>query len=398
MKFTREIFLRRAITKFGSKYRYQFPDNFNCYSKITVICPEHGVSQQTVGNHLGKTSRGCGKCGMQEAGDKKRTTTEEFVKKAITVHGNTYDYSKTCYTGCGKRIKISCLRCGEFETTAQMHLDGRGCIKCTREKKRQEREKLFLVKSKEVHGDRYSYDLVDYKRNKDKVIIICPKHGEFKMLVHAHLRGQGCLKCGIQQRVDAARPTTEHFIKQSNEVHKNRYSYELVNYISAKNKVTITCPVHGEFQQTPNNHISGKQGCQKCTRRISPASQRWLDSLGIEEREYRIPGTRYVVDGYDPINKVCYEFLGNFWHGNPEIFNPEDLNPSIKRTYGELYKQTMERLEEIKSLGYKVVFKWEKPKGKKYADLGCPSPNPAPSGQENLAETINGAECASIRN
>lgn len=54
------------------------------------------------------------------------------------------------------------------------------------------------------------------------------------------------------------------FINKANRVHNNFYSYDKVNYINAKNKITITCPVHGDFDQLPYNHLMGK-GCNKCS-------------------------------------------------------------------------------------------------------------------------------------
>jgi hypothetical protein len=54
----------------------------------------------------------------------------------------------------------------------------------------------FVQRAKEVHGDKYNYDKVNYVNAKDKVIIICAKHGDFDQAPDSHLRGQGCPKCG----------------------------------------------------------------------------------------------------------------------------------------------------------------------------------------------------------
>ncbi|CAM0046079.1 endonuclease [Vibrio phage K389] len=59
------------------------------------------------------------------------------------------------------------------------------------------------------------------------------------------------------------RLTTKEFIEKARIVHGARYEYERANYASAQEKVTITCQEHGDFAQTPNNHLSGK-GCRKC--------------------------------------------------------------------------------------------------------------------------------------
>ena len=83
----------------------------------------------------------------------------------------------------------------------------------------------------------------------------------------------------------------------------------------------------------------------------------WLDSLGITERQY--PIANYKVDGYDPETNTVYEFLGDYWHGNPEVYDPDDYNKSCSKTFGQLFDETNIRLEHIKSLGYNIITKWE---------------------------------------
>jgi len=53
------------------------------------------------------------------------------------------------------------------------------------------------------------------------------------------------------------------FISKAKEVHGDSYIYDKVEYVSAKKHITITCPVHGDFEQTPDGHLSG-QGCKLC--------------------------------------------------------------------------------------------------------------------------------------
>jgi hypothetical protein len=91
----------------------------------------------------------------------------------------------------------------------------------------------------------------------------------------------------------------------------------------------------------------------------SKAGNKWLDSLGITIREYKIPGTNYAADGYDPKSKQVYEFLGDFWHGNLNKYDPEQLHPKRGITFEELFIQTTQRLQEIRDRGYQVMYIWE---------------------------------------
>ena len=53
----------------------------------------------------------------------------------------------------------------------------------------------FVKKAKEIHNDKYRYDLVDYIGSKIKVKIICPIHGVFEQEPRLHLSGNGCKMC-----------------------------------------------------------------------------------------------------------------------------------------------------------------------------------------------------------
>lgn len=118
----------------------------------------------------------------------------------------------------------------------------------------------FIEKAKLIHGDKYDYSLVDYVKSSQNVIIICPIHGEFQQTPNHHLRGSGCKQCGRVR----TRNSVEDFVEKARAVHGNKYDYSKVEYTSVHNKVTIICPIHGEFQQTPHSHVTNKQGCPVC--------------------------------------------------------------------------------------------------------------------------------------
>jgi len=115
----------------------------------------------------------------------------------------------------------------------------------------------FIEKAQVVHGDKYDYSLVSYVNNKTKVKIICKEHGVFEQTPNNHLN-YGCKFCGGTQLMD-----NESFIDSSNTVHNNFYDYSNVIYLNSSTEVTINCPIHGNFKQTPNSHISG-HGCRNC--------------------------------------------------------------------------------------------------------------------------------------
>lgn len=56
------------------------------------------------------------------------------------------------------------------------------------------------------------------------------------------------------------------FIERAKKVHGDKYDYSKVNYVNNKTKVCIICPRHGEFWQTPHNHLI--YGCNECANEV----------------------------------------------------------------------------------------------------------------------------------
>ena len=190
-----------------------------------------------------------------------RVTTAEFIKRAKAVHGDRYDYSLAKYQGIHKYVTIVCAEHGPFQQSPANHYQGKGCSDCGGSKPHT--TESFIEAAQAVHGERYDYPQVEYSSHKAYITIICADHGPFVQSPTNHLAGKGCPKCGKLVRAEARRKTTEQFIARATAIHGDRYDYSKVLYVAAKNKVTIICPEHGEFEQTPANHCTG-YGCHEC--------------------------------------------------------------------------------------------------------------------------------------
>jgi hypothetical protein len=110
-----------------------------------------------------------------------------------------------------------------------------------------------------------------------------------------------------------------------------------------------------------NNRVKG-HSCPKCKcGRISPISQEWLDLVGIkkENREIKLPNLNLYVDGFDPLTNTVYEFLGDYWHGNPVKYKPDLINQNNKKRFGNLYLKWLSKKHLLETNGYTVIFMWE---------------------------------------
>ena len=256
---TTESFIEAAQSVHGDRYDYSQVEYSNNKAHITIICSHHGPFSQIAAVHL--RGNGCPKCG----GNKKHST-ESFIEKARAIHDNRYDYAQVDYEGAHTDVTIICPDHGPFMQSPSNHFAGKGCPECGKLAASEARRKTteqFIAKANAIHGNRYDYSLVEYVGSAAKVKIICSEHGPFEQTPNEHLFGSGCSKCGVLARAEARRKTTEQFIAKANAIHGNRYDYSLVEYLSAMEKVTIICPEHGPFEQTPNGHVGGK-GCYEC--------------------------------------------------------------------------------------------------------------------------------------
>lgn len=151
----------------------------------------------------------------------------------------------------------------------------------------------FIEEARRIHGNKYDYSLSEYINNHTKIKIICPEHGMFEQISTCHInRRQGCPYCAHPSR------DTKSFIKTANRKHNYFYDYSKVSYKNNITKVCIICPKHGEFWQTPNDHLDGC-GCPKC----KPSKLRQAFSHSQEtfiEKAKEVHGNRYIY------NKVKY--------------------------------------------------------------------------------------------
>lgn len=189
---------------------------------------------------------------------------ETFVKKSLWLHGDKYDYGRVVYVRSRDKIEITCPKHGTFHQTPNDHLNGKGCVGCAIDARGASHSydtQAFVKQACKVHGSRYDYSEVEYTNSRMKVVIICPDHGRFSQEPSNHVQGASCLSCAVATRAEARRNKSDvNFVVDSQAVHGNRYDYSKTVYQSARVKVSIICPAHGEFKQTPNSHLSGN-GC-----------------------------------------------------------------------------------------------------------------------------------------
>lgn len=258
----------------------------------------------------------------------KRLTTEEFIARAVQVHGDRYDYSLVKYESMDTNVDIICSRHGVFHQMPGNHLKGRGCSLCNKSENRRLGVDAFIERAIVLHGERYDYSDVVYVNTKTPVCIKCPVHGPFFQKPDKHLSGHGCPECIRNKKDDR-----ESFIRKARKVHGNLYDYSLVEYVDQKTKVCIIDPKYGVFWQSPCGHLNG-EGCPKrrCSKYSKPQVKMidlLVEKFGIDDvvPEYKSSVYPYCADAYIRSLDLYIE-LNAFWtHGGHwfDVNNEDDL-------------------------------------------------------------------------
>jgi very-short-patch-repair endonuclease len=293
--YTTKSFIVEAIKKHGITYSYEKVNYTNSKEKIIITCKKHGPFEQTPNGHL--QGQGCPKCAGTYP-----YTTDSFITEAIKIHGNTYTYEKVNYINASAKIIITCKIHGEFEQVPSGHLQGNGCNKCSYERRgllRSSNTEIFIADAIKKHDNTYSYDNVNYINAYTKISITCKKHGEFEQVPGNHLYGAGCSKCAGTYPY-----TTESFIAEAIKIHGNTYTYEKVNYTNNRTKISITCKTHGDFEQKPNGHLSG-QGCRKCSGSYPHTTESFVTEAIKKHRDkYSYNNVNYI-NNHTKISITC---------------------------------------------------------------------------------------------
>lgn len=252
---TTEEWIQKAKEIHGDKYDYSKSVYTGSRNNITIICPIHGEFSINSCGHTSIDKKGCPKCS-------KRTSESEWIKKAIRVHGEFYDYSKVKYNTARDKVIIICPEHGEFLQKAASHIEGVGCMKCYRNSKKYNL-KEFVERANNKHNNKYDYSKVVYINSSTKITIVCPTHGDFEQTPCSHLTGRGCIKCKYENQPNLTRKNINNVILDFKKVHGDLYDYSKVIYVNNSTKIKIVCLKHGEFEQAPDKHLAG-QGCPIC--------------------------------------------------------------------------------------------------------------------------------------
>lgn len=193
---TTDEFISEAKSVHGDKYDYSLVEYVSANVPVKIIL-DGVIFEQNPSVHLRGSAPGFMRGDL--ISKSKSHGVDVFIKKSMSCHGDTYDYSLVEYKNCDTPVAISCPVHGIFHQSPYLHSRGSGCDKCAAKIRGISRKSFhassFEVKSIEVHGGKYSYEKCEYTGWDNVVLINCKKHGYFYQRPNNHLSGQGCPSC-----------------------------------------------------------------------------------------------------------------------------------------------------------------------------------------------------------
>jgi len=373
IKDTLETFLVKAQLKGQDKLTdYSRVKYVNSHTNIILICKENGHEyQMTPAHHLQGDK--CRKCRGYY-----RTAADFILLSQQKFGEGIFNYSAVIFVDMLTPVALTCSFGHIFEVKPEIHLRENslgGCKECQKENcsiRMSYTQSQWIELATAKHGNTYLYHKVIYINSQTDVCVVCTKHGEFQVSPACHLGGTGCRKCGIERSIASKLYTeadTLEAFTNARILHNDHYEYIRIFRDEGRLMIELRCPIHNIISQRLDHHLHG-HGCDRCIPKHSKQQIEWLQYCSISHPgirhaenygEYRIPGTKYKADGFDDTDtNIVYEYHGDFWHGNPLVFNPLDINPRTNTTYKLLFEKTNTKIAEIKKLGYKVVEMWER--------------------------------------
>ena len=216
----------------------------------------------------------------------------------------------------------------------------------------------IIKKANKIHSNKYDYSKFIYKNSNTKSIIICPIHGEFKMSMSNHIhksKPQGCKFCNKNY-------TKEDFIKKSSIIHNNKYDYSLIpENIKSNIKISIICPIHGNFTIKPYRHMKEQKGCPFCSKSGRPINNKL--SSNLQNYKYEILSNLENIKTSSYVQCLCSK------HGEFRIKVAHILE---NRSCPSCSKNTFESFIEKANLIHNNKYTYINSDRKTYVTVICP--------------------------
>ena len=371
-------FITKASKIHNNFYDYSLVEYINYDTQVDIICPIHGEFKITPRTHI-SNQIGCRICGKLK---RTKTNMEKYGVEHPSQLPETQDKRKK--TNMEKYGVEHPSQSNDIQKkTIQTNIDRYGVEYTTQSTN---------MKEKAKNTKNIRYDDAYYNNNIKRVSTCLQKYGVTHPLKHQDIKdkikqtnlekyGHVC-SIGIRNSLgefgNTRRQTNferygTYFSSQGNMIDSLKlledYDWLYDQYIIQNKTSNLIATELNVNSQTVLNYLHSANIQVRQHEWYSYVCIFWLNLIMEQENiniqhalnggEYKIPGTKYKVDGYCAETNTIYEFHGDYWHGNPDIFDSNYINVIAEETMGNLYEKTIKRDQHIRELGYNLIVIWE---------------------------------------
>lgn len=311
---------------------------------------------------------------------------KNFIEKANLIHNSKYSYEYiTEYINNKTKMPILCHKHGIFYMDANHHLlRKQGCPKCKTEKLSVYFKKYttseYIGIFKEKYGDKYDYSKVEYINENTEIVLICPKHGEFKRKPKSFLKGYECEECRGKHKHN--KMTQEEFIDKVNELYGDNIDTSKVIYKGSDNEVELFCKKHNLYFKRKAYEVLHINACPQCGNEKMKEANRKTTEEFIEKAKV-IHNNLYNYDKTIYINSKSYVIVTCPIHGDFNVIAGNHIHkthphgcPKCNKSYGEIIIEQALRFHNINFISqYTDTFLKTSTNGKQSIDFYLPDYN-----------------------
>jgi len=224
----------------------------------------------------------------------------------------------------------------------------------------------YIQIASQIHAGRYTYEESSFDGN--YINVTCSDHGNFRVSKVKHIQTSpipaGCPCCALektQERSRLRRMGVELFVERARQVHGATYDYSMSIYKSNNTKLTILCPSHGPFNQTPSKHIGSNgvkgTGCPSCAK-VTTYDLFVSKSESIHGKG-RYDYTDYTFSNSNTKSKIRCNVCDNVFTCSPGNHMKGHGCPKCNVSVGVISEALFERKPHLKTMpGYVYVYQF----------------------------------------
>lgn len=262
-------FVEKANIVHKGKYTYDKVVWVRSKDKIVITCPEHGDFEQSSNNHI--SGNGCTSCGRFDP--RRKTSPEEWVRRAKDIHGDEFQYHLFNPDGVFDKSTLICNHTNEeFQISPDNLVNGGKKCSCCKGKRITEALKLPYAEANTKLQEKHPHLSIlesSYIKFSSPCTVLCKEHGAFVKTPQTIMpTSKGCEGCNVAAGNIRHRPYTEsEFIAKSFKSHPH-IDFTDCGYKTQKSHVRYTCKVHNFTDKVLANHVGNSVGmiCPICNR------------------------------------------------------------------------------------------------------------------------------------